>query len=143
MKKFPLRDVLTVTTDRLLTKPTGDGNGIEALYELLEYLCGSPPFTHQLPEFFNAAKPWVLKNYPSLEAVSGELEALDITMGVAPKGEELGAMEAWLKLVAEKHGLPEEVELEPLPPGQFKPGDPLCDLIDKVGADRVVVVKGA
>lgn len=67
-KKFPLRDVLTVTTGRLLTKGKGkDDNGIGDLYKILGHMTGDDGvMTHQLGRFSEECKPWLLKWFPEL-----------------------------------------------------------------------------
>jgi hypothetical protein len=65
-KLFPLRTVLTVTTGRLLTNPDKDGNGIGALYEILEWMTGEAPYTHQLGRFGEECRPVLLDIFPEL-----------------------------------------------------------------------------
>lgn len=74
-KSFPLRDVLSVTTGRLLTKGNGpNDNGIGAMYELLGWMTNDTPFTHQLGRFGNECKPWLLRWFPELVEVGQKVE---------------------------------------------------------------------
>ena len=66
---FPLRDILTVTTGRLLTKPESENdNGIGALYKILEHMTGEPPFTHTLGRFAEECKPLIIAKYPEFDS---------------------------------------------------------------------------
>ena len=72
-KTFTLRTVLTVTTDKLLTKPKGDDdNGIGDLYEILNHITQGNLFTHQLGSASEKCKPFILDSFPELK--SKELE---------------------------------------------------------------------
>lgn len=70
---FSLRDILTVTTGRLLTKRVSDeDNGISALYIILEHITGVPPYTHTLGVQAKQATPVILQLYPQLDTVNVE-----------------------------------------------------------------------
>jgi hypothetical protein len=76
MKRFEARVLLTVTTGRLLTSAKGErDNGIGDLYELLGWMTGDEPFTHQLPRFAVECKPFLLEWFPELATF--DLEAFD------------------------------------------------------------------
>jgi len=52
MKTFKLRDILTLTTGRLLTEPvTEHDNGIGNLYIIIDYMLDTAVFTHQLGKY--------------------------------------------------------------------------------------------
>lgn len=75
-KQFPLRVLLTVTTGRLLTKRKDrHDNGIGDLYELLGWMTGESPFTHQFGRFGEECKPWLLRWFPELAAVNADVDA--------------------------------------------------------------------
>ncbi len=74
-KQFPLRDLLTVTTGRLLTD--GRGNGISDLYEILGWMTNDSPCTHQLGRFADECKPWLLRWFPEIEIAETRLDKLD------------------------------------------------------------------
>lgn len=79
-KKFPLRVLLTVTTQRLLTEPDDKGgNGIDQLYEILGWMTNDSPMTHQLPRLGEECRAWLLKWFPELGPCSVEqsLASLD------------------------------------------------------------------
>lgn len=136
-KRFPLRTVLTVTTGRLLTKPEGPrDNGIGDLYKLLGWMTDDSPFTHQLPRFGKECEPWLLKWFPDMAKATDALPQLDSLMEL--KGNETG-IELWLEaLIA--GGQPEYLDIPRIPKGEHVKRNPLEELTDMVGADRVVVV---
>jgi len=78
-RNFPLRVILTVLTGRLLTESKGPrDNGIGDLYEILEFMTGDAPYTHQLGRFSEECKPHLLRQMPlEVKAVSGSLDSLD------------------------------------------------------------------
>ena len=137
-RTFPLRVVLSVTTGRLLTKPKDDGNGISDLYELLGFLCGESPFTHQLPRFADDAKPWLLRWFPELEQMSHDvpLQCLDVMLNEMPPAE---AIEKWLSSAEAVYGLKAEYELEPIPRDNHTFKDPIQELAEMVPGKTVIV----
>jgi len=84
-KTFELRDILTVTTGRLLTKSKSDkDNGISSLYIILDYLTGVSNFTHQLGQASTKVKPTLLSLHPELGNVN--LDYLDELLQDDDKG---------------------------------------------------------
>lgn len=141
MRPFPLRTILSVTTGRLLTKPKGEGdNGIGDLYDLLGFLCGEPPFSHQLPRFASEAKPWLLRWFPELALMSRDvpLECLDAMLAAMPP---LEAIEKWLADAQSVSGLKAQYELEPIPRDDHTFKDPVGELAEKAGAKKVIVLQ--
>jgi hypothetical protein len=135
IKNFPTRDILTVTTGRLLAK--GDGlhdNGINNLYRLLEWMTGEPPFNHQLPRFAKECKPWLLRWFPELGGVDDELPRLDWLLG---GGNGRGAaVDDWLATLE----LPESYDVPQIPRDDHTYIDPVKEAEDMFGKDRVIVV---
>lgn len=138
-KPFPLRVVLTVTTDRLLTKSRGDrDNGIEDLYEILGWMTNDSPFTHQLPRFSQECKPWLLQWFPELGIVNedlGELDELLVELG----GE--FAVEAWIAKLQlmhpELHG---EYNILRIPMDDHERKNPYDELVADCGTDEGIVL---
>lgn len=60
-KDFPTLAVLSITSGRLLTQPkdASEGNGIDQVYEVLEWMTDDLPFTYQLGRFVEECKPWI------------------------------------------------------------------------------------
>ncbi len=119
---FHIGDLLTVTTDRLVSPTHMDG-----LYRLVDYMTGVPHFTHQLPRGVEACKPHLLEQHPWLAQVT-------VPDGVT--GEE--AVRVFLETVAADFG--EQHEVAPIPDGEYAPREPLSELAEMVGHDRVIPV---
>jgi hypothetical protein len=118
-RTFPLADVLSVTTDRLLSRSHMDG-----LYTLLGYMTGQNLFTHQLVDAADKARPALLEQHPHLANV------------VPPDGLDQADLMAWLVEAERVYG--EEIEVTPL--ADWAHRDPIEDLCDKIGAEKVFVV---
>lgn len=61
-KKFPLNQVLSITTGILL-------GSMSDVYEILDYMTGDNLFTHQLPRAAKACGPAILEQHPVLKNV--------------------------------------------------------------------------
>ena len=61
MKVFHLSDVLTVTTDRLVSN-----RGIEGAYDILSFLMGDTVLIHQLSRAKAQCDPWLKSQFPQL-----------------------------------------------------------------------------
>lgn len=134
-KRFPLRTLLSVTTGRLLTKPTKDGNGIGDLYKILGWMTNDSPFTHQLPRFMVECKPWLLRWFPELEQASNELDWLG--KNIKQHGPEAGC-ETWLGGFA---GIMQaEYDVPRIPADDHETKDPVDELVSMRGTDEGVVV---
>jgi hypothetical protein len=64
VKDFALGDVLSITTDRLVSRDHIDG-----VYRILNYMTGDDLFTHQLPRAAGECKPALLAQHPQLADV--------------------------------------------------------------------------
>ncbi len=119
---FHIGDLLTVTTGRLVSPTHMDG-----LYQLVDYMTGVPHFTHQLPRAAEACKPHLLKQHPWLAQIT-------VPDGVTGKK----AVRVFLDTVAADFG--EHHEVAPIPDGEYMPREPLSELAEMVGHDRVIPV---
>ncbi|MDX3575971.1 hypothetical protein [Streptomyces sp. FL07-04A] len=118
-RTFALADVLSVTTEKLLSRRHMDG-----IYDILSFMTGQSLFTHQLPDACDKAKPALLAQHPHLT-------------GVCPDdGLDQASLLAWLTEAERVHG--ETIEVTPLSGWEHR--DPIEDLCDKVGAEKVFVV---
>lgn len=68
-KTFPLADVLGTITGRLLGK-------IDGIYQVSEFMCGEPVWTHQLPRVGREIRAAVLRQHPQLTPVIDEAETV-------------------------------------------------------------------
>jgi len=121
-KWFHLGDILSITSGTLVSPRLIDG-----VYDILNYMTGENLFTHQLARAGDICRPHLLKQWPELEGVSCE--------DVAP--------ENWkekLEALTTKYGL--ELEIEPLPKGEYIPIDPITEAETMMGdPSKIIVVK--
>lgn len=142
-KQFPLRDILSVTTGRLLTKARGPhDNGISALYALLGWMTGDAPFTHQLPRFIEECEPWLLRWFPELAKVSERLGNLDILCDMARSegSNQQIQVEQWLATECERCSLRDEYDVPQIPLDDHNRKNPFDELVEMLGTDQDVVI---
>jgi hypothetical protein len=121
-RQFPLGDVLSITTGRLLSP-----QGIGGVYEILNFITGDNLYTHQLPRACDECKPHLLKLFPKLASV-------DTT---AVTGDN---WKAWLLDRVMEHG--EILTIEAMAPGEHYFIDPVSELAEKVHPSRILVNGG-
>lgn len=132
-KRFPVRVLLSVTTELLLTKPRGDrDNGIGDLYEILGWMTNDSPFTHQLPRFNEECKPWLLRWFPELAAANDHLDALQGLIRVHGSH----GVDQWVA----KLGLPAEYDVPRIPADDHEQKHPYDELVAMRGTDEGVIV---
>lgn len=134
-KRFPVRDLLTVTTGRLLTD-------IRNVYTILGWMTQDEPFTHQLPRFADECKPWLLRWFPELEAVHQRLGNLDILIGGA-KSERRDTgpvVEQWLATERERCNLKDEYDVPRIPQDDHERKHPYDELVAMRGTDEGIIV---
>lgn len=141
-KRFDLRDILTVTTGRLLTKATPDGfNGIDKLYAILDWMTGDEVFTHQLGRFSKECKPYLLQWFPELAQADGRLDRLDELVAADLTKQKQEAVSTWLtELKAMFPALKDVYEVPKIPRDDHDVIDPLTELIDMRGSDNDIIV---
>lgn len=120
-RTFPLADILSVTTDTLLSRRL-----MEGLHALLDYMTGDSLFTHQLIRAADACKPALLAQHPQLAHVA------------PPQGVDQADLIAWLANAEREHG--EHLPVAPLDPDAWERRDPIEELCDRVGPERVFVL---
>lgn len=123
-RDFALADILTMTTGLLLSH-----NGMGGLYEIANHLTGDNLMTHQLPRAAEVCGPALLRQHPQLA-------------GVAPSPD-LDASNLLTWLADAEHVYGATLPVAPLAPGEWEQRDPIEELCDKVGAERVYVVPDA
>ena len=121
-RTYRLDDVLTMTTGRLLSQ-----RGIEAVYDLANFMTGDYLLTHQLPRAADACGPALLDQHPQLRGVepAADIDQADFA--------------AWLADAERVHGT--QLVVTPLPPGVWEHRDPIDELCGMVGPERVIVVE--
>jgi hypothetical protein len=143
-KRFPLRVLLSVTTRLLLTAPKGDhDNGIGDMYELLGWMTGDTPFTHQLPRFAEECSPWLRRWFPELFTVSvrelnEELDATDRLPLASRDAARAGVIENWLAALVPKLGA--DFDVPRIPADDHIRKDPIDEMVEMRGTDEGIVV---
>jgi len=114
---FPIEAVLTVVTGRLLCD-------FDDLYEILRYLCRDQSVSiAMVPDAVDHCRPYVLAQYPDLAQFMG----LDIPAG---------QIDAFLDRAGDTFGH----TLLLAPAQDWTPRDPIQDMVDRMGADRVIAI---
>jgi len=136
-RTFELRAVLTVTTERLLTKRLGPhDNGISALYDILNWMTSDNLFTHQLPRAGRECKPWLLRWFPGLEKASDALPSLDKLIETC--GGEDGCTK-WIEaLIA--GGQPATFDVPKIPRDDHERKNPFDELVEMRGTDEGIIL---
>ena len=116
---FDLGTVLSITTGKLLADL---GN----VYEILNWMTGDELFTHQLPRASKECAPYLLEKFPVLSTVDTSL--------VTPK-----IWETWLSDQKAIYG--NEFHVPPIPNKAHEVRNPITELCEIVGEERVIVVK--
>ncbi|MFJ6559962.1 hypothetical protein ACIQMV_08775 [Streptomyces sp. NPDC091412] len=119
-RTFPLADILTMTTGRLLSARHMDG-----VYDIANWMTGESLMTHQLPRAADACGPALLAQHPQLKGVE------------PPAGVDAPDLMAWLANTEREYG--HELSVAPLAAEQWRHQDPIEELCDMVGPERVVV----
>jgi hypothetical protein len=123
-REFSLAAILTATTGRAIVS----GGRFGELYELLGFMTGDPPFCHQLPRFCAECAPELLRQHPALKFVSFSEADMD-----CPE-----AVDDWL--AGQEDRLGETLPVAPLPPGRHVHCNPLVELVEMTGGDKVIRV---
>ena len=122
-REFHLSDVLAVTHG-VLTREIG------GIYEILNFLTNDNLYTHQLPRAADECKPWLLRQHPELNDVVVDKTIIN--------GDQAG-WTTWLDLQVERFG--ETLSVEPIPRDDHSYRNPITELAEMVGKDRVIVVE--
>ncbi|MFA4941656.1 MAG: hypothetical protein WC582_03630 [Patescibacteria group bacterium] len=119
-KKFHLGDILSITTGKLVSP-----KGMDGIYDILNYMSGDTLFTHQLPRVSEECKPKILEQHPQLNDIDA-----------SPVNSE--TYKQWLAEQVAKYG--EYLEIQPLPSGSHESKNPIEELEDKIGKEKIIVV---
>lgn len=121
VRRFPLGAVPTVTTGGILLAPMAE------LYDLLGFMTGVVPMTHQLARVIAECAPALLDQHPTLRDV------------VPPaKFDGPAHAELWLAIEAERHGA--RLLVAPFDPDDHTPIHPLTELLTLRPAAQVIAV---
>jgi hypothetical protein len=131
-RDFHLGDVLSITDGRLVS-PTG----MSSVQGLCQFMAGSPIFTHSLIRVAPLCEAALLKQHswlssPEMTADLGVLTDLLATPDIDAER----AVVSWLGKMVASWG--EMVSVESI---EIPAVDPVAELVDRLGEDRVIVVE--
>ncbi len=121
LRKFPLADVISVGSGYLVS-----AKGISAVYEVLNFMTGESIYTHQIPRVSREAAVVLVNQHPFLAIVFDEAKAV--------------TKDNWAEKVAgweARYGA--EISIKPMSEESHERIDPLSELSEKVGPDKIVV----
>ncbi len=119
MKRFHLGDILSVTTERLLS-PTG----MKGVSDLLGYMAADKLYTHQLPRVADEACPYLYEQMPWLREISDDGLTAD-------------NYEAWIAALVATHG--EYHDVRPMHQEDHERIDPVEEFLRKAGPHTQVI----
>jgi hypothetical protein len=122
-RDFPLGDILSITTERLVSR-----RHMRGVHKLLDFLTGDVLFTRQLPRAARECQPLLAAQFPELAAI--EVPDFPTPDSVLP----------WLAEQEARFGA--ILKVAPLPAGVHRVIDPIAEAIEMKGAENVIVVKG-
>jgi len=119
-RDFPLSDILSVTTGRLLSR-----DGIDGVYRILSHLTGDQIMIEpQIPRALDACQPQVLAQHPQL-------------LGVTPRtNAEIEHIGTWLDEQEARFG----ASLPVAPIDGWERRNPIVELAERLGPERVIPV---
>lgn len=123
IKSFHLGDILSITTGRLVSPDHMDG-----IYRIIDYMTGVPHFTRQLPRGAEACKPHLFEQHSWLSGVIPPVQFRDKTH-----------VDTWLSEMVGRYG--ERHEVAPIPAGAYVGREPISELAEMVGPEKVIVVE--
>ncbi|WP_159840184.1 DUF7736 domain-containing protein [Nocardia sp. CY41] len=109
-RSFHIGDILSVTSGKLVSPRHVDG-----IYDLLGWMTGEKPMTHQLPRLSRECAPSLCEQFP-------DLAALEVPKGLNSEEKVL----FWLGAQEPEYGTRREVA--PLRPGEHTSIDPITEM---------------
>lgn len=120
-REFDLGDVLSITTGRLLSP-----RGMEAIYDILNFMTGDSLYTHQLPRGMDECKPFLLAQHPQLMDVTGEQ---------CPDGH---GWKEWVEGLRQRFGA--TLVVSPIPSEAHEQIDPVAEIVTMLRPDQKLIV---
>lgn len=137
-RHFHISDVLSISTGRLMSDRHMDG-----IYDILNFMTGDNLFTHVLPRAAKECKPHLFRQHPVLNEVN--IQRLDALREEADSSEGTVTKEAairlWIEEECHRLEIPEMIEVESIPRDDHDVRNPIEELEDMVGKDRIVCLE--
>jgi hypothetical protein len=119
--KFDIGTILSISHDHLLTD-------IGKVYEILNFMLDENLYTHQLPRAGKFCRPFVIQQHPQLE----DWDLLDKQV----------TTDNWKEMVEKARGIfGNELEIEKPPSGVFNHKNPIEELEEMVGKEKIIIAK--
>ena len=113
-KEFHLGDILSISTDRLVSPTRMDG-----VYDILNYMTGDNLFTHQLPRAMEECAPYLLDQMPWLAEIQPDDDVEDWEVWLLCQAAERGEYHFVQPIPADDHDIIDPVdELQQMMPGK-------------------------
>jgi hypothetical protein len=135
-QQFHLGDILSVSHDRLVSPTLMDG-----VYKILNFMTGDELFTHQLPRATRECRPHLKRQLPFLDSPEidfAEAELGELLNTPSGKRDPESVVKGWLVKLVAKYG--ETHPVEPIPADGHERRNPLTELAEMVGPERVIAV---
>jgi hypothetical protein len=136
-RDFALGDVLSVTTGRLVS-----ARHMAGLRDILDWMSGEMPATHQIPRVLKEAAAVLGALYPHLTeaALKEDLGELERLLAAAPRDPVRcqGVVDGWVAGLARTHGA--SLPVPRMDADQHERIDALSELAEKVPPDRIVTI---
>lgn len=133
-KAFTLEDVLCISTKRLVSS-----RGMDAIYDVLNWMADDNLFTHQLPRAMRECQPWLLRWFPELDAVNGTMESLD--RHIAQQETPALAVVAWMAEIQAQLPLRDSYDVPRIPRDDHEYISPVAEAESMFGKDRVIPIQ--
>ena len=119
-KVFNLGTVLTITSGIVLCP-------VDEIYEILNYMTGDNLMTHSLPRAMDICQEPLLEQFSELRGIK------------VPEMTGQEECSKWLDSISDKYG--RVFVVSPLKEGVYKYVDPIEELVDMAGADKMIIVE--
>ena len=118
-KNFHIGDILSITTDRLVSP-----RHMDSIYDILNFMTRDNLLTPQLPRASNKCRPHLLEQFPQLK----DVDASEVT----PKN-----WRNWLNKQVAHFG--KEFPVHQIPKGRYEHRNSIEELVEIVGSEKVIV----
>ncbi len=146
-KLFHLGDVVTVATCRLVSP-----RHIIGVCDILQFMTGECPYTHQIPRFMQECQPAILRQYPQFSVPAFALALAELNLITQKKtGDVKEEIDEWLLKIMQGEfgvvGLPlcgsanSMLEVQKLSPDEHERIDPESELLEMKPSDKIISVK--